>query len=128
MELTSENVTSVFMDCIAKDRDFEVNPDPYVVIQGITSSFALVRERVAAHESDIEGLLTGLSDDFREGGGGGMSFLAMCDDRNGNQWTGMHKVMQELVVLGIAAEKVVIPFPREVWSALPGGMPYIVVK
>ncbi len=35
--------------------------------------------------------------------------------------------MEALVVLGIASGFVKYPMPREMWSALPGGMPYIVI-
>jgi len=60
-----------------------------------------------------------------EGGGGGWSFLQLCEDDHGEQWTGLHKVMDELLMLAIATKHARILLPRELWSALPGGMPYI---
>jgi len=61
-----------------------------------------------------------LSPKFSEG----WSFLQMCEDKHGQQWTGEHRAMEELVVLGQAAGFVALLAPREMWPVLPGGMPY----
>jgi hypothetical protein len=60
--------------------------------------------------------------------GGGWSFLNACVTKDGVQWTDLHRTVEALVVLGIAAGKVAWMLPRKIWSALPGGMPYFVVK
>jgi hypothetical protein len=73
-------------------------------------------------------MLAELPDMFKESGGGGWSFLNACDDRHGNQWTGLHQRMEQLFQLGIGIDKVECQLPREVWPALPGGMPYYIVK
>jgi len=57
-----------------------------------------------------------------------MSFLNACQDRNGNQWTDLHQRMEQLFVLGQAAGFVSCLLPRDMWAALPGGMPYYVVS
>lgn len=36
--------------------------------------------------------------------------------------------VQELMILGLGIGKVVYCLPREVWSVLPGGVPYFMVK
>ena len=36
--------------------------------------------------------------------------------------------MQELLLLGLAIEKIEYLLPREMWSILPGGMPYIKIR
>ena len=72
-------------------------------------------------------MLENLPLDFQENSGGGMSFLKACDDQEGNQWTGLHRRMEELFVLGTGLGKVKCLMPRELWAALPGGMPYYVV-
>jgi len=36
--------------------------------------------------------------------------------------------MEKLFLLGLAIEKVKCLMPREVWPALPGGMPYYVIN
>ncbi|NQT49448.1 hypothetical protein HQ571_02010 [Candidatus Kuenenbacteria bacterium] len=73
-------------------------------------------------------MLAELPDEFKESGGGGMSFMNACYDRNGNQWTGMHKRMEELFQLGIGIKKAKCLMPRASWSALPGGMPYYAIS
>jgi hypothetical protein len=42
--------------------------------------------------------------EFKKAGGGGMSFLNMCN-KDGNQWSDLHQTMDELVTMGIASEK-----------------------
>lgn len=123
--LTADNVSTLFLACMA---DVETNDDDYMIVEGITASFALNRAAINERAEEITEMLKQLPDDFHEGKGGGMSFLNMCLDRDGNQWTGMHLRMQELVVLGLATNEVSLPLPRLFWDALPGGMPYIVVK
>ena len=57
-----------------------------------------------------------------------MSFLDACMDKHGNQWTDFHQTMEQLVQLGIAIGEVEYCLPRDLWSALPGGVPFLVVK
>lgn len=73
-------------------------------------------------------MLAELPDDFKISRGGSYSFLNACLDKHGNQWTGLHRAQEELVRLGIAIGRVECCFPRETWAALPGGMPYFMVK
>jgi len=68
-----------------------------------------------------------LPDEFHTGKGGGWSFLDACNDRNGAQWTSLHRTMDQLVCLGHAIGAVSFCLPREMWKILPGGMPYFVV-
>lgn len=58
---------------------------------------------------------------------GGWSFLNLCMDREGNQWTGSHQTMEQLMMLGMATGMVKILFPRDLWSILPGGVPYFTI-
>ena len=44
------------------------------------------------------------------------------------QWTGLHQRMEQLLQLGIAAQRVELLVPREAWKFMPGGMPYYRVK
>jgi hypothetical protein len=116
MKLTSENVERLFAVCL-KDSGKEV--------EGI---MAKVKLDVTGHEQDIKDMLAELPDPFHATKGGGWSFLEACNDWGGNQWTGLHMRMDQLFMLGIAAESASWLLPREYWSTLPGGMPYVVVK
>lgn len=131
MKLTSDAVSTIFSDCLFTDEEVAAGGDALnaaIRVEGITQKFGLHPERTRSHQGEIIALLAQLPDEFQASKGGGMSFLNMCQNREGEQWTEFHKVMQELVVLGIAIEKVSYPLPRAFWGALPGSVPYIMVQ
>lgn len=78
-------------------------------------------------KSHISTMLSHLPSEFKQSGGGGYTFLNACEDENHHQWTGMQTIMDHLFALGISIGKCNYLLPREVWGALPGGMPYIIV-
>jgi len=123
--LDPERVEAIFLDCLFKDGEDTSN---HIVAEGISRTVGLNPERVEGHKAEIEALLDELPDQFKATGGGGDSFLNACQDKHGNQWTGFHQRMEQLFQLGIAIGKVEYQLPRDVWSILPGGMPYLVVK
>ena len=124
--LTAERVEYIFMDCLFKDD--ELPAEEYIPAPGITSSVGFHPERVESYKDEIAKMLGELPDEFQETGGGGMSFLNACNDKHGNQWTGMHETMEHLFQLGLAVGKVMCQMPREMWAILPCGMPYYVVR
>ena len=124
MDLTSKNVNLVFMDCLFQDGEDTSNP---AIAEGITSKFGFHKGRLDLRKEDISAMLSMLPKEFQKNGGGGMSFLNACNNSNGKQWTDLHCVMDQLFSLGQACEKVKCLMPRDIWSALPGGMPYYVV-
>lgn len=116
MKLTAQNVERLFAECYSED----VEPT-----LGVVGSAGLV---TTGRESEIAELLAQLPVEFQRSGGGGWSFLNGCMDRAGGQWTGMHPTVDRLVMLGLAAGLVKFLLPRELWEALPGGVPYFVVN
>jgi hypothetical protein len=124
MKLTSENVHNTFMECLFQEGESTEN---YVLAEGCITKVGFHPERLKSKESDIYEMLNQLPDEFKKSVGGGMSFLNMCNDKYGNQWSDLHQTMDELVTMGIASEKASFLMPREVWSVLPGGMPYVVI-
>ena len=123
IKLTAENVWAVFRDCLFKDDEDTAQA---VIAEGIMSKFGFHPERLAAHTGDIRSMLDCLSDDFQVSGGGGMSFLNACMTKDDNQW-GEHQNMEQLLALGIAIGYARILLPRNMWSVLPGGVPYFSV-
>jgi hypothetical protein len=121
--LTAEAVHEVFRACLTPEADTPGG----VMVEGIVTSAVFDPAKVAAHGEEIRALLAELPDQFRADIGGGWSFLNACDDRHGNQWTGFHRSMEELFMVGMAAGLVRCLMPRDGWKALPGGMPYYVV-
>jgi hypothetical protein len=118
MTLTAEAVENLFTACCALPPSGEK-------IDGVLSSAQL---DVTGKEEQIKKLLSELPEQFQAEKGGGWSFLAACNDKHGHLWTGMHTTMEKLFMLGIAAGYAKFLLPREFWSSLPGGMPYIALK
>jgi len=122
MILTSQAVNRLMRSCLA-DKD-DLNP---IKVEGIINTTYFNRVKIAEHTVEIVTLLAELPDPFHQEKGGGWSFLQACVNRHGDEWTGLHVIMEALFCLGIAADKVRWMMPRDVWTVLPGGMPYVVV-
>ena len=121
--LTAERVKELFMRCLfAKDED----KTKYVKVEGVMITVGFHPERIATSKNVILAMLKELPDEFLASKGGGWTFLNMCNDRHGDQWTDLHKTMEQLVLLGISAG--VAKWQMfDMKSAMPGGMPYVLV-
>jgi len=128
MELTATKVEEIFFDCFYRPDEVPdgLPPEDAILVKGIMATFAFHPRRTESHKDEIAELLNELPDQFKESSGGGWSFLNACTDRHGKHW-GEHQNMEQLFVLGIAVGKAKFQLPKELWSALPGGMPYVVV-
>ena len=124
MNLSSENVNDVFMNCLFKEGE---NTEIHKIGSGVRMNVGFHPERLSKSESNIIEMLNELPDSFKKTGGGGMSFLNMCVDNKGVQW-GDHSSIDQLICLGSAIGKVVFPMPKEMWDILPGGVPYVTVE
>ena len=122
-KLNTETVHNTFMNCLFKDGE---PTEIHTIGEGVKLKVGFHPERLKEAEPLIVEMLDGLHDNFKKTGGGGWSFLNMCDDRDGNHW-GDHRTMDELVTLGIATGKIAFLMPRDMWEVLPGGVPYLVV-
>ena len=123
MQLTAENVSNVFSDCLFKDGEDHSN---FIEAHGITISVGFNPVKLKENEEKIKDLLGQLPETFFDKRGGGWSFLQACVDSTGRQW-GEHMNMQELFLLGIGIGLVQECLPKEFWGALPGGVPYYVI-
>jgi hypothetical protein len=124
MRLDSEKVYGIFKDCLFRDGEDTTN---HVLAEGIMSKVGFHPERLKLHEPEVIELLDELPEKFKEGSGGGWSFLNACMDKHDIQW-GEQLNAEQLLLLGMALGKVQCQAPREMWSMLPGGVPYYVVK
>jgi hypothetical protein len=127
-ELQASNVTSVFFDCFFTDDEItEANgecPKGAVVVEGIMSKFAFHPGRLEKNSGRIKSMVACLPSEFQKG----WTFLNMCMDKNDRQWTDTHQQQEQLLVLGIATGCMSVCLSdRELWSAFPGGMPYVQV-
>jgi hypothetical protein len=137
--ISSERVSEMFHDVLYTNEELEagqaegdrIAPDDAVIVQGVLMQFGMHPGRLESHRDEIRTMLSNLPTQFRDqehGGDGGWSFLNACQDANDEQWTGMHQVMDELFVMGIGLGLASYLLPREMWDAMPGGMPYLVVR
>lgn len=102
-----------------------------VIVEGVLGPMGFHPERLETHREEITGWLQALPVLFRSaelGGGGGWSFLNVCQDRNDVQWTGLHMAMNALLCMGIGLDLCAWVMPRDFWHVFPGGMPYVVVN
>ena len=126
MPLTSDRVAEIFKECLATQE--EIDGGKVVLTDVLVGVVGLVPDRLEPHRDEIKEMLYELPENFQMEKGGGWSFLQACEDRHGNQWTGLHSRMAELFALGVATDQAICLLPRDVWKALPGGMPYYGVK
>jgi hypothetical protein len=122
-KLTAEAVEAVFMVCLYQDGEDTTN---HVKAVGVMNNVGFDPVRLESHRGEIVELLNLLPEAFHEKTGGGMTFLNACVDREGHQW-GEHINVEQLMLLGLAIKRVRYCLPKELWSALPGGMPYFMV-
>lgn len=124
MELTTSKVNEVFTDCL-----FKSEPEPgtkFIPVRGIVTNVGFVPKKINDYSLTIKMMLNELDDKFKEDIGGGWSFLMMAVDKSGNQWAD-HKTMEQLMLLGLAAGWLKYQLPRKLWTALAGGVPYVVI-
>jgi len=126
----AERVDAIVRDVLYRDHEIVdgVPIVPPISTEAVVTTFGFHPDRVAAHRAEIIELLADFPDEFYASKGGGWSFLNFCQTRDGRQWTGEHSTMEALMALGIAVGAVTVLMPREMWSALPGGMPYIAIE
>lgn len=111
-------VVEILTDCLEESA---------APIEAVMASYALSPAKLEKHRPEIEQMLGLLDDSFMDDAGGGMSFLNVCEDRQGNLWTGLHSTCEQLLALGQGLGLVTYPFAREMWDILPGSMPYVLV-
>lgn len=128
-KIDADEVITIFTDCLFSNEELidRKPPEGAVLVDGIMNRFAFHPARLATHAARIAEFLHALPSSFQRNGGGGMSFLNACCDADGVQWTGLHQTVGNLLDLGIATGLCKLVMPREMWAALPGGMPYYVV-
>lgn len=124
----SKELRVIFLDCLYKDEEItnpNVAPEGAVLVNGIVTNIGFEPNRLKNNKPKILELATKIvTDPFLKGKGDGMSFLQLCEDREGIQW-GEHRNMEELFLLCKGLGMADFVLPREMWTMFPGGMPYI---
>ena len=132
IRLISEDVLDLMLFCAEGKYeiiDTAATGDTAVLdSHGVTARVTLVLKRVHACRTEIRQLLNQLPVDFHAYyNEDGCSFVRMKTNRSGAEWgTTRHSDM--LLMLGSAVGMCRITTPPELWTALPGGMPNILIE
>jgi hypothetical protein len=121
--INSDEVHKTFMDCLFKDGE---PTDKHVAVDGLTIKVGLHPERLESKREFVQNCIIELPEDFTTGGG--QSFLNLCQDKHGEQWTSFHRVMEEFVIMSIGLKLADYCLPKDMWGSLPGGVPYVSFK
>lgn len=127
MDDIAEKVDAILRHCLYKSEEISDGkvPADAVEAKGILHNFYFHPQRLESHREDVAKILVEMPSAFHRTSGGGWSFLQLCMDKNDNQW-GEHSNMEQLVCLAIGLGMGKYCMPRDLWPALPGGMPYVV--
>lgn len=117
----SQLVSEAFMKCLFEEGEDTSN---YVKVEGITNNYELHPQRLEEQRELVTAMLAELPVEFKEG----YTFLNICTNKNGELWTGDHRVCEQLIVMAIGLDLMSYCLPKEMWAILPGGVPYIIVK
>ncbi len=123
MKLTSQAVNEIMDRCLLRDDE---PLELALQVRGIANSFSFHRRRLAENAGVIAILLAQLPYQF-QAECGGWSLASACYDRQLSQWTGREQQVEELFCLGIGAGKAGWLASRDMWPALPGGIPYVTI-
>lgn len=121
--INSDRVTEIFKDCLFKNNEI-IDNKPIVsptLAEGINIRVGFNPNSLKRNEIEIEEMINELHSTFDEG----WSFVNMCVDKDEKQWTGEQRIMQELLLLGLAIGKLDYCTGKDNWEGLPFGMPYI---
>lgn len=129
-ESISEAVSRIYTACLYPDVEADLLGKQEAMKQGkfgagILTDTVFKPSSLLTHRAEIFALLRRMPAAFHRGSGDGWSFLNLCNDAAGNLWTGEHRQMEKLVSLAMALGVGQFIFPRDLWEALPGGMPYV---
>jgi len=125
-----QKVDQAMLDCLYRQEELDdptKPPEGAVLAEGIQGKFGFHPERLEAKRAQVQAWLAEMPEEFHEGSGDGWSFLNMCTTRDGVQWTGEHRRLEQLVVMAIGLGLAKYTLERAFWPGLPGGMPYIVI-
>jgi len=113
--------------CLFKDAELDGGPPKDAIfVQGIVQSFALHKGRIEENKDILRKLAKEIiKDEFLKNGGGGFTFLHLPQSRDGELWC-EQRTAEALFCLCKAAGFAEYCIPRDLWPALPGGVPYVI--
>ena len=111
-------VNTAFQNCLFKEGETNTTN---IRVEGITNVFFLHPQRLEEQRELVTALVAELPPIFKKG----YSFLGLCENKLGQQWTGLHADCQKLMVMAIGLKMMSYTHDKEFWRHLPGGVPYV---
>jgi hypothetical protein len=125
----AKKVNDIFLDCLFRDDEI-VDGEPVVhavVVEGVAHKYGFHCNRLQSNRQAVVEQIKTLPDTFKVNGGGGWSFLNLCIDNKGQQWA-EQITAEKLLCLALGLRLASYCLQRDLWSALPGQVPYVVFK
>lgn len=132
LTISADAVDDAFRDSLYKDEELVglspgEAPPGVVAVEGIVGRYGFHPERLEGKRLAVLTWVKALPTEFHKSGGGGWSFLHARNQADGRQWTRLHQRIEQLFCLAVGLGLAECQLPREMWSTLPGGVPYYVV-
>lgn len=125
-KLTPERVNELFTTCLIQ-HDISCGTDDDLIVEGIKMKVAFSKKSLAILSDDIKVLISQLPENaFNISKGNGMPFILLCNNKDGELWTGVHRIIEELIMLAIGINCCKYLLPKKLWKLLPGRLPYVV--
>lgn len=121
MELTAKNVNEILNETLSNESTTNAKE-----VEGIFCTYKFDMDRLSKYDDDILSMLHQLDDNFMKEHGGGWSLINAPFTKDGVQW-GEQSTAEQLFAMGMALKMVEYLFPRILWRALPGSVPYYVI-
>lgn len=138
MSISTQRLDEIVRDCLLTEGEVRgigdreaisvehLKSNGVIVSAGVVNTFGFSPERIVTYRDEVLAMLKQLPAEFFVSSGGGWTFLNACVTADGEQW-GEQADVERLVCLGQALGFVRFLMPRDMWAALPGGMPYFAV-
>lgn len=122
--IDATRVHEIFMDCLFCEMPQKT--ERCIALYTCQGRFHFIPDKISEHRQEIHDILGNLRDEFFESKGGGYSFMALPFTKDDEQW-GEQTNGDQLMALGLASGYMQYLFGAEMWRALPGGVPYIII-
>jgi hypothetical protein len=120
--LNPARVHTIYIECFSGQWD-----PTDMVVRGVFGQTCFNPVLLEVHREEVSQMLALLPTTFHEGTGA--SFLEAGWIRDSpRMWTGIQKIVDELLCLGLGLGLVVHPFSESRWHELPGKLPYFRVR
>ncbi len=127
LAISESLVNYIFDECRENDLS-RVRLYDSCMITGISMIAFLRLDVLQKYENRINRLFDDMPALFHENEGDGWTLSMMVYDRQKRKWANSEKSIERLLILGLAIDRIVFPFAREVWYKLPYGHPYVMIR